>query len=1264
MADINLELDNTNLKKNSTSIVAIGASAGGLVAVTELLENLPGDTGMAFVYIQHLDPTHESALVAILQRSTQMKVLQAEQNMQVLPDQLYIIPPNTNLTLQDDIFQLSVRAPRPVKHSPIDDFFISLAQRKNSGSIGIILSGTATDGTIGLRAIKQAGGLIYAQDDSAIFQTMPKSSLADGLIDAVMSPRELAEEIIRLSNDANRLKPVLPNDFIEEEDSDESDQGDVEFNVEDFRKVLRLIKNVTGADFTNYKENTIRRRILRRIVLLKFTNLTDYLVFLKDNAHEVYLLYQDLLINVTEFFRDSEASEYLKQDILPGLIKAKSSSSPLRIWVPACSTGQEAYSMAMMILEVIEEHEITSGKSIQIFATDLSESAVSKAREGLFSGDELSNVSQKRLDQFFDRVDGQYRIIKRIRNICVFAQHNILKDPPFSKVDLVSCCNLLIYLNTILQKKIISNFHYALNKDGILVLGKSETISSAPHLFSPVEKKVKVFIRKSDAVSKPIIDFSYQSTDVLEAVERKEVTPVIRNVHRAENLDQVIDNILITQYIPPAVVINHDLDIVQFRGSTGLFLEPSPGKASLNLLKMVRTGLELEMRNAVHKAIKTGEPVKISGLDITHKGHIHHVAFEVTPLHNVAFDKLLLVVFEEVKTPLPADVKVNFSKDRRVKQLEAELIALREDMRAIVEDQEAANEELQSANEEIVSSNEELQSINEELETSKEELESSNEELMSINHELQVTNEQLSEAQDYTQHVIATIREAVIILDINLFVKSANKSFYRIFNERAESTEGKLIYEIGYGNWRIPQLRELLESILPRLGHVISFELTHKFTSIGEKVLLLNVKKIAQANSNYPFILLAIEDITEQRQAERLLEEREAWLRNMADNVPVMIWVAGPDKYFNYVNKTWLAFTGRSLGKETGFGWTEGLHKDDLEKVISAYHTSFEQKTPFNIEYRMRRYDGEFRWVLNVAVPTFDSKNEFSGYTGSCTEIHDKRLLSDELEHMVQERTRELQEVNEILEKSNSELAQFAYVASHDLQEPLRKITTFSKRLKERHEGVLPETGFELIKKISASAEKMRNLIDDLLDFSRISRLEKKFVTTDLNKVLKDVMSDLDLLIEEKKAVILADKLGVIQAVPLQMNQLLHNLLGNALKFTKEGTPPVITITGHKLPPEIVKNYSTLSPGTEYYEITVADNGIGFPEEFTEQIFGLFQRLNDRHNYPGTGIGLALCKKIVVNHGGEIYAKGEENNGAKFTVVLPISRAVSKKMEN
>jgi two-component system CheB/CheR fusion protein len=1145
-----------------------------------------------------------------------------------------------------------------------------LAKKQKEGAIGIILSGTASDGSLGLKAIKTAGGLTYVQDESAEFESMPKSAVAENAVDAIMSPKELALELVRLSKQKPLLKSILKSETHEDgsdnTDGDEDFQSEAEnLKPEAISAILKLVKTNTGVDFTNYKKNTISRRILRRVVLNKFDNADEYIEYLKKKPVEITALYQDILINVTHFFGDPEATEYLKKEVLPSLLKNKSVKNPLRVWIPACSTGEEAYSMAMLILDIIGND--AGMVRIQIFGTDVSETAIAKARAEIYTSADVSELPEEYLSRFFAKIEGHYRIIKRIRDICVFAPHNIFKDPPFSRVDMVSCCNLLIYLDVSLQKKVVANFHYSLNKSGYLILGSSETIGASTDLFAPLHKKVKVYLKKSGVESRAMFDTNYH----LPQFERSEPRPPVektvtqKEINIDGNLQSAVDHILLSQYTPAAVVVNHHLDIIQFRGSTSLFLEPSPGRASFNLLKMARAGLELELRNAVHKVIKTEEPVINSGLTLSHKGVIHHVAFEVTPLRTQTEEKLLLIIFEEVKTPSSAELQVTFSKDRRVKQLESELMALREDMRALIEEQEAANEELQSANEEIVLSNEELQSINEELETSKEELESSNEELMTINQELQIRNDQIGEANDYSAAIIETIREAAIVLDSSLRVKAANKSFYRTYLAKEEEIQGRLIYEFNNSQWNIPKLKNFLEDIIPRNTQFNGFELTHKFEGIGEKVLLLNGRQVIQKTNGQQFILLAIEDITEHRQAEKLLEEREAWLRKMADNVPVMIWVAGPDKNFAFLNKSWLAFTGRKLSKETGIGWTEGIHKEDIELVLSTYHSSFKEKKPFTIEYRMKRYDGEYRWILNSAVATYDADRAFTGYTGSCTEIHDKRVMNEELEELVDERTRKLQEANSSLERSNNELAQFAYVASHDLQEPLRKITTFSNRIRELYIDSLPAGGREFIVKINKSAERMRNLIDDLLNFSRISHFDNKFINTDLNKIVQDVLTDFDLLIHEKKAVLHIDRLPVIEAVPLHMNQLFYNLLGNALKFTANDVDPVITISCRFLSENDLKKYPGLEASVPSYEIIIKDNGIGFPQEFADQIFVIFPRLNYKHDYQGTGIGLALCRKIVNNHHGHLYAESEEDKGSLFYLILPVHQPPqSKQVDN
>jgi len=717
------------------------------------------------------------------------------------------------------------------------------------------------------------------------------------------------------------------------------------------------------------------------------------------------------------------------------------------------------------------------------------------------------------------------------------------------------------------------------------------------------------------------------------------------------DLDRIVDNILLTNFIPACVVVNEEMDILQFRGSTSLFLEPSPGKASLNLMKMARTGLAFELRNAVHKASKSGEPIKKSGIAVKNKTNTINVSIEVTPLKMNADEKLFMVIFEETKAPVSADLKASFTRDKYVKQLEDELTTGREDMRAIIEEQEASVEELQSANEEVISSNEELQSINEELETSKEELESSNEELLTINNELNIRNEQLTELNDYAGAIYSIIKEAVLILDSNLKVKSANQAFYKMFNVSESDTEEMMIYELGNRQWDVPELKNLLKEIASGGKELKNFLVQHNFPSLGEKFMQLNAKKILRNREE--LILLSIEDITEHKQTEELMREREAWFHNMADNAPVMIWTADVNKERTFFNKTWLEFTGRTMEQEIKKGWIENVHKDDIDKLLNVYNSSIDEKKPFHVEYRLRRHDGEYLWVMSTGKATYSLNGEFAGYIGTVTNIHSQKMLTEELDQRVHQRTGELREINKELQRSNNELEQFAYVASHDLQEPLRKIMTFSDRL-QSYKDSLPDTGKQYIEKIEKSTQRMSRLIDDLLNFSSSTRTDKKFSKTDLDKILQIELADFDVIINQKKATIHCDKLPVIEAIPVQMEQLFHNLISNALKFSREDPAPVIKISTRNLSGEEIKEkHRELQISLPYIEIIFEDNGIGFPPEFAEQIFVIFQRLNEPRNISGTGIGLALCHKIVSNHSGKIYAESKPMEGAKFHIILP-----------
>jgi len=1226
------------VKSKPVPIVAIGASAGGLEAMTQLLKHLSPTTGLAFVYIQHLDPDHASMLSTILARQTAMPVQEATDLMKVQANHVYVIPPNKSMESIDGVLTLDPRLAKPVIPMPVDQFFISLSERQKEGSIAVVLSGTGNDGTLGLKAIKGAGGITLAQDESAKFQGMPQSAINQEVVDMVLPADQIAKQLERLSQQLATMQQIILEEGPEAVILDESIE---------IKNILLLVKNSSGVDFSLYKMNTIKRRIIRRMLLHKVDGLAKYLGYLKQNTAETGLLYNDLLINVTSFFRDPEMLHYLKKNLLPEILKTKSSNDALRIWVPGCSTGEEAFSLAIILTELLGAK--ADETAIQIFATDLSDMVISKARLGIYSENELGNVSPQRLQRFFNKTDGKYRIAKAIRDRCVFAPHNIFKDPPFPRLDLISCCNLFIYLNPALQKKILATFHYALQPDGHLILGKSETIGTSTRLFSQVDKKHKIYARKNEVSNWASLEMSRQ----LPEMTRPSVSPApkttIKTPDPQDTLEMRVDQVLLREFVPPTVVINQEMDILQFRGATGLFLEPASGKATLNLLKMARPELVFELRNAVHKAAKSGQSVKKVGLPIVVKDKSYLISLEIVPLKREVEEQLYLVLFTENTPTLPTEAHTNISKDKKIKQLEAELGAVREDMRSITEEQEASNEELQSANEEIVSTNEELQSLNEELETGKEEMQATNEELMATNQELQVRNQQLSESYEFSEAIFDTIRESFVVLDQDLRVKSANKTFYHTFQITEKETEGRLIYALGNRHFDIPKLRDLLEDIIPNSNHFYGFELMHNFPVIGEKILLLNAHKLIQQSSKQEMIVLAIEDVTGHRRVQQ-----QAAFRDMADNAPVMIWVADQYQSRTFFNNTWLEFSGRTLEQEVGDGWTAGIHPDDLEDYMAIYTSHFNTRQPFQTEFRLRRQDGEYGWLADIGKPAYSPSGEFKGYIGSCTDIHAQKMLNDELDARVKQRTLQLMDVNIQLKRSNEELQNFAFVASHDLQEPLRKIMSFSDRLQKRHKDALNDEAKEYLNAVERSAQRMSLLIEDLLNFARITTHEKNFVSVNLNDTLVSTLQEFDLMITQKKASITVGNLPAIEAISFQMKQLFQNLLSNALKFSTAEKPPEITISAHSPSAEDVLHYVNSDRPGVYCEIVVSDNGIGFEPEFAEKIFSIFQRLHGKQEYEGTGIGLALCRGVVNNHGGAIYAISKKGEGAAFHIILPL----------
>ena len=1218
------------------SVVGIGASAGGLDAFKKLLKAIPPNSGMAYVLVQHLDPSHESSLPEILQKVTPLPIVEISDTTKVEPNHIYVIPSNKILVATDGGFHLSAR-PDKAKHElnlPIDIFFSSLAEVYQSDAIGVVLSGTASDGTLGLKAIKDNGGVTFAQDKaSAEFEGMPHNAVKAGVVDFILPPEAIPAKLIDIASRINQ--------------SDESLQHLPIKESEEFKQILALLRIRKGTDFTFYKQTTIRRRILRRVALSKNEKLGAYLAFLGKNPAEQDLLYQDLLIPVTSFFRDPDSFKNLVDTVFPEIIKNKKGKTPIRFWVAGCSTGEEAFSLAICIKEFLNtvpsvqkgEEKKNKDITVQIFATDISEPAIAKARKAIYTKGDLNGMSQQRLADFFVKQHTGYQVEKVIRDMCVFAVHDFLKDPPFAKMDLVTCRNVLIYMEPYLQKRALTTFHYALNSTGFLLLGKSETCSSVPDLFAIIEKNDKLFSRKN-VPSRYIQVASHRKEQMTHSVDES-----IGMEGKLPDFQKSADDILLSKFAPAGVVVNEEMEIVHFRGATGAYLEPSPGKASLNLLKMIKEGLAFELRNILHKAKTEKVPIVKENIISEINGAKRNITIEAIPLTNI-IEPHYLVLFHD-KSEGTVQIKSHDrksiptkrdEKDLRIQQLEQELSQLREDMRTIIEDQEVVNEELQSANEELLSGSEELQSLNEELETSKEELQSTNEELILTNQEMLSLNELVTAARNYAEAIVTTIREPLIIMDKNQRVKTANQSFYQTFMVTKMETEGKLFFELGNRQWDIPELRTLLENILPYREKFADFEIKQRFPQIGERIMLLNARVLKETAGDENLLLLAIEDITEKRTAENKVIESEEKFRTLADFIPQIIWTALPDGVLDYHNRQWHTIFQYNEN-QIDQGLFSLVHEADRQKGMDAWSYSLKTGESLNIENRLKdKQTGIYRWFLLKAFSVKDEQGKIVKWFGSFTDIHDQKLVAAEL-----------LESKERAEDAVKAKQQFLSHMSHEIRTPMNSIIGFTKVVLRT---ALEEKQREYVNAIKMSGDVLLVLINDILDLAKVDAGRMTFGKKPfkLADTVSAILHLFELRLQEKNIAVVKDFdpriPEVLSGDSVRLHQIILNLMSNAVKFTKEGSISI----GVKLLQEEGEKVTI--------EFSVADTGIGIAEDKLNLLFENFQQAHKggEQFFGGTGLGLSIAKKLVEAQGGSMGVKSKLSVGSVFSFTLSFQK--------
>jgi chemotaxis methyl-accepting protein methylase len=844
-------------------IVGIGASAGGLEALEQFLRPVPPGCGLAFVIVQHLDPTHKGIMPELLQRATAMEVFQVRDRMRVKPNCVYVIPPNKDMSVLHGVLHLFEPTASRGLRLPIDFFFRSLAEDRKEHSIGVILSGMGSDGTMGLRAIKEKAGVVLVQEPaSAKFDSMPRSAIDAGLVDIIAPAGDLPGKIIGyLRHSMIITKTELP--------LEEKDQSALE-------KVLILLRAKTGHDFSMYKKNTVYRRIERRMGIHQIDRIASYVRYLQENSQELELLFKELLIGVTSFFRDPEAWALLKEKGVSSLLADQTGGKVVRAWSAGCSTGEEAYSLAIVFKEALEQINPCVNFTLQIFATDLDRDAIDKARQGVYPANIAADVSPERLHRYFIREGNGYRVVREIRELVTFATQNVIMDPPFTKLDILICRNLLIYLTPELQKKLLPLFHYSLNPGGVLFLGSAETISAFTDLFAPLNTKSRLYSRQESILPAEPLEFPASFVPALPGVSKE-----LMNLKPAANLQSLADQLLLQHFSPPAVMVNDKGDIIYISGRTGKYLEPASGKANWNIFAMAREGLRFDLGSAFQKALRQKEAITVKGLKIEEGGG--RLTFDITVQaieEPATLRGMVMIIFSEVASPMgkhaPGRSRTTPAGTARAIELEQDLQKAREDLQTTREEMQSSQEELKSTNEELQSTNEELQSANEELTTSREEMQSLNEELQTVNAEQQSKMDELSRVNNDMRNLLNSTEIVTVFLDKSLRVLRFTSGSNRIF-KLIPADMGRPLSDI-VTDLQYPELPEDARSVLRTLVF-----LEKQITTPDRRWYSVRIMPYRTMEDAIVGVVITFADITAAKQLETELRKEIARLKGLLE---------------------------------------------------------------------------------------------------------------------------------------------------------------------------------------------------------------------------------------------------------------------------------------------------------------------------------------------------------------------------------------------
>jgi len=1316
-------------------VVGLGASAGGLQAFSDFFDAMPDECGMAFVLIHHVDPNHESLMAGLLAKHTKMPVALADDGTRIAPNHVYVIPPNRFLAIENGKLRLSEpKAPRGLR-LPINFFLRSLAKNNGQSAVAIILSGTGSDGAAALAEIKDQGGIVLVQEPKeAAHDGMPRSAIAAGAVDHVLPVSEMPKILLEYGN-----HPYINNA--------DSTQTLGERARESLPEIISVLRAHSPLNFSLYKEGTLLRRIERRMILRHMVNAVDYLALLKDSPEEAEKLSNDLLINVTQFFRDPDAFKYLSTDVLHDLVRTHDAGQPVRIWVPACSTGEEAYSLAMATIEHISS--LRKDIKLQVFASDVDERALSVARAGVYPESIEADVSPDRLNRFFVKEDHSYRVTAELRGCVVFANQNVLADAPFSRLDLISCRNLLIYLSAEAQDRIISMFHFALNDNGVLFLGSSETAGSNEDLFKPLSRRNHVYERLSTGRHRPV-DFPVTAHEAIIPGSRPAVTVKTPDKTRLADLSR---QLLIKRYAPAAVLVNAKLEVLYVEGPSDEYLKVPPGEASQNLLAMARQGLRAKLAATLRTAQQSGQDTSTAGT-VTRNGQRTPVTITAHPMLDDG-SNLLLVTFADqtpVETETATEESANSKSARR--QLEQELEATRLDLQNTIRDFERSTEELKAANEEAMSMNEEFQSTNEELETSKEELQSLNEELTTLNTQLQqkvdderrmsddlnnllsssgmatlfldrdlkimrftpatralfnvINNDvgrpfgditgkvddpdiledarsvletlsavetevrgenaswyirrilpyktqqgivegvvitfsdvtvlkalqsEIQNARRFAERVVNTVREPLLVLDGDLQVVSASKSFHRVFATTDKDLIGENLFKMQGARWNIPQLRKLLERILPDETTVEAFEVTTDMSDSGPRHLVLNARQIEGGKDGDDLILLAIEDISAIRQAVQSVVDREARLSAILQSAPEAIitvdehgiiasFSPAAEAMFGYAAKEILGQNVNVLMPEPDRsahdGYMDHYLKTGEKKIIGKGR-----------EMNALRKDQTIVPIrLMVSELELDGERQFLGILHDLTE--DKKRLS------------QLQRAQKM-----EAVGQLTGGLAHDFNNLLTVVIGNLELLDMQIED---ERQKRLLNEALEASSLGASLTSQLLSFSKSQALAPEPVA--LNDLVETMQPLLKRTLSKKIRVKteLAENLNQTTADPGKVESAILNMAINARDAMPDGGTLTIETRNTVLDEDYAATQIDVDAGP-YVALSVTDTGTGMKPDVLEKVFEPF--FSTKEPGRGSGLGLSMIYGFAKQSGGHVAIYSEVGRGTTVNLFLP-----------